>query len=422
MLTFRPRRWLTSWRLLLAVAATAAIAWFGGRHAWAWYNLRSARTELARYHPAEGQKYLVHCLTVWPNSVEARLLESRADRQNGDFDAAAAALRQCQMVAGNTSDEMALEWALLQAARGNLREVEEFLQRRVEKDPSRAPLVWEALAQGQIAVYRTLDAMACLDHWLKTDPDNLRALELRGTAYQTGHALVRGAEDLRRVIERDPSRDGARWRLIVCLLGLGRHAEALPHLERLQRERSDDPEVLVRLARCHHVLGRGAEARKLLDGVLERHPNHALTLRTRGQFALGEGQGAEAEGWLHRAAEADRFDYQTQYLLWQALEMQKKIKEARAQRQIVDAMKERSERLGELSSRKLSEQPLDPSLHYEMGVLLLRSGQSSVAEGWLRSALSLDPNYRPAHEALAEYYQSKGEQQLAEEHRRRAGK
>jgi Tfp pilus assembly protein PilF len=73
-----------------------------------------------------------------------------------------------------------------------------------------------------------------------------------------------------------------------------------------------------------------------------------------------------------------------------------------------------------LSSRKLSERPLDPALHYEMGVLLLRNGNAGAAKGWLLSALSLAPDYRPAHAALADVYRREGDETRAAEHRRRA--
>src|SRR5205085_1525002 len=123
---------------------------------------------------------------------------------------------------------------------------------------------------------------------------------------------------------------------------------------------------------------------------------------------------------LRRAVNVSPNDYQAQWLLHQALLQQHKADEARAQLRVAEEVKERAERLGDLRSRKLSEQPLDPALHYEMATLLLRAGNRAVAEHWLRSALNLDPDYRPAHAALAEYYEQEGDSQRAAEHRRRA--
>jgi tetratricopeptide (TPR) repeat protein len=411
----RSRRGLT-WGALVVVAGAIA-----GPNAWAWYQLRAGRSALEAYHPEEGRDHLSRCLRLWPNSVSAHRFASRAARQCGDFEEADRQLRACQTLLGETSDDIALEWALLQAAGGNVREVEEYLQARIEKTPELEPLVWEALAEGYIRVYRILDALALQDHWLQVAPDNLRALELRGLAYQNGKSAVKGAADFRRVLEKDEARSATRWRLVLCLLDMGAYDEAMPHVERIARERPGDPDVAARLARCQSMLGEGEQAERTLEATLAQHPDHGLALRTRGQLALANEQLAQAEYWLRRAAESWPNDYLTHWLLGRALQQQPdKEAEARIQLQIADEVKLRAERLGELRSRKLSERPLDPALHYEMGMLLWRSGHPGTGESWLRSALDHDPEFRPAHLALAELYESRGETQRAAEHRRRA--
>jgi tetratricopeptide (TPR) repeat protein len=417
-----PARWLfriPSWRVLIVLLLAGLVLGLGGPNAWAWYQLRAASSDLARFHPDEAREHLTNCLKVWPNSASTHLLASRAARQSGDLDEADRQLRACQRLLGGTSGEVALEWALLQAARGNGTEVEEFLQRRADQNPELSPIIWEALVEGYIRLYRTLDAMACLDHWLRIDPKNLRALELRGQAYQAGKSAPKASEDFRRVLEQDPTREATRWRLVLCLLEMGSYEEAFPHLERIAREKPGDPNVLVRLARCHNMLGRGEQARQILDAVLKEDPEHGLALRTNGQFALTDRQPEQAEHWLRQAAKVMPHDYQTQWLLFQSLQQQNKVPQAQAQLRIAEEVKEQTERLGELRSRKMAEQPLDPVLHYEMGVLLLRTGQQSAGEGWLLNALALDPAYRPAHAALAEYYERQGETAKAAEHRRK---
>jgi predicted Zn-dependent protease len=299
--------------------------------------------------------------------------------------------------------------------------VDEYLQRRAEADPALAPLAWEALAEGYLRVFRTLDAMAVLDHWLKIDPNNVRALELRGMTFVTGKGVTRGSDDYRRVLELDPTRDQTRLRLALCLLDLGAYEEALQNFDRLARDKPDDPDILARLARCQNMLGRGAEARQVLDGVLARHPDHANALRTRGQFALADRNPAEAERWLQKAVAADPNDYQSQWLLFQALQQQDKLDQARAQLRVAEQVKDRTERLGELQSRKLTERPLDPALHYEMGMLLIRTGDPVPGEAWLQSALALDPDYAPAHAALADLYERNGDPAKAAEHRKKVG-
>ena len=407
-------------RSFLLAAAAAAVVGLTAPQAFAWYHLRGGKAALSRYHPAAARADLAAALRVWPDRPDVHLLASRAAWQDGDFAAADRHLRAARRAAGGASDDIAFEWALIQAAGGNVWQVDEYLQRRAAEDPGRAALAWEALAEGYLRLYRTLDAMACLEHWLELDPDNVRALDLRGMTFVTGKGVQRGSEDYRRVLQLDPSRDQTRWRLILCLLDLGGYEEALPLLEQVARERPDDPDVAARLARCQNMLGRGAAARRLLEGVLARHPDHATALRVRGQFALADGDAVEAERWLRRAVAAAPNDYQAQWLLFQALQQEDKRDEAAARLKVAEEVKDRGERLVELRSRTLAERPLDPALHYEMGVLLVRAGHPDQGEWWLKSAVGLDPAYAPAHAALADLYERAGDAARAAEHRKRA--
>ena len=343
---------------------------------WAWPPARPgpgttcgrARPDLARYHPEEARGHLAAVQKVWPDRPAVRLLASRAARQAGDFAEADRHLRAAYRAAGGPTEEIAFEWALLQAAGGNVWEVDEYLQRRADEDPSLAPLAWEALAEGYLRVYRTLDAMACLNHWLQVDPDNLRARELRGMTYVTGKGVARGAEDYRGVLERDPARDDTRWRLVLCLLDLGGVRRGPP------APGAGSPPAGPTTRTCwpgwpaaRTCVGRGAEARQLFDRVLARHPDHAAALRTRGQFALADRDPAEAERWLRRAVAAAPSDYQSHWLLFQALQQSGQADAARDQLQVAEGVKDRTERIGELQSRKLAERPLDPALHVRDG-------------------------------------------------------
>jgi len=409
---------LTRRRVFAAVAVLVVAV--GAAQLWAWHHFRAARAALAAYHPDEARASLASCGRVWRYSPEVHLLAARAARQAGDADAAERELRAAQRLTGAT-DDTAFEWALGQAAAGNVREVEGFLQKRADASPADGPLVWEALTQGYLRVYRTLDAMAVAKHWLSRDPDNVRALELRGHVYVTGKGVVRGVEDYRRVLELDPTRRDTRWRLAGSLIDLGGYDEATGHLEEYAKAAAGDPEVAARLARCYVMTKRGADARRLLDAALAAHPEHALCLRARGQVALTAEPPdlAAAEEFLRRAAAAAPDDYQAAWSHAEALRQRGRGPEAKAELTRAEGMRDRLERLGELRSRKLAEHPLDPALHYEMGALLLASNPD-VAAQWLAGAVQLDPDHRPAHAALADYYARKGDAPRAAEHRRRA--
>jgi predicted Zn-dependent protease len=116
------------------------------------------------------------------------------------------------------------------------------------------------------------------------------------------------------------------------------------------------------------------------------------------------GRPAEAEDWLRRAAAELPYDYLTQWKLYQCLQQQGKEDDAKAQLARSEDLKARRERLGEIQSRKMTEHPHDPALHYELGKLLLSLGNEDLGERWLRSALhESNDQYGPAHAALADY-------------------
>lgn len=418
-MNLRARNHIRNPRFLIRVAILVLAAGLLLPQAVAAYQLRAALRDLEQYHPESGRSRLETCLTVWPKVELVRRLASRASRQAGDLVDADVQIREAQRLKRGTSDEIAFEWALLQATDGNVRDVEDYLQKHADSHPEDAGLVWEALTEGYLRNFRILDAMACVQHWLTGSPDNVRALELRGRTFVVGKGVKRGSDDYRRVLELDPSRDQTRLLFIRALLDLGGYGEAVPHLELLMKSRPDDTEAPVLLARCFNMLDRKAEARRLLEEVVAKHPDDALALRTLGQFALSEGQASAAEGYLRKAAAGLPNDYTANWFLYESLRQQGKP-DAAAQLKVAEQVRDRSERIGELRSRKMAEQPLEPGLQVEMALLLMRSGQTETAVGWLQSALLLDPNFKPAHAALAEHYSKTGRADLAEQHRRLA--
>ena len=410
------RRLRSRWTWLgLGVVALASVQLY------AWYHLRTGRSALAADRPEVAHRHFERSRAIWPwgHRVDVQLLSSRAAWQSGDRTLAMAELRDARRAAGSTTPELAFEWALLQAVDGNVSDVAEYLQQKADADPGVQRTVWEALTEGYLAVYRANDAFTIAQQWVSSYPDDLRALELRGQAaiQGRGRGLAVGADDLREVLKRDPTRTKARTILSITLLDLGYFDEAIPELERLAQDQPDQPDHRVRLARCLKMTNHPDEAVKLLDAVLAANPDHGLALRARGQFALSDLRLVEAETWLRRAAEVLPNDYQTQYLLYQALQQAGHTTEATEQLKRSETVKQQSTQLADLRTKRLAERPLDPALYTEMGSLLVKTGNTEQGLRWLDVALSLDPGFRPAHEALAVHFEKVGNAERAAFHR-----
>jgi tetratricopeptide (TPR) repeat protein len=402
--------------LLTLAGAGAALA---GVEGWALYHFRAARLAVERYHNLEAQEHLAACLHVWPHDTATLLLAARTARRMGAFDEAEVLLDRCRDRTGN--EDLALERLLLQTMRGDVDGAGKVCRDLVEKDHPATPLVLEALAYGFMNMYRVQEAAFVLHVWLERQPDNTQALVLQGVLFANGGRHDDATATFAHVLELDPQHDEARLRLANLLVDLGHARDALPHLEYLRRRQPDSMELQVTLARCRDLLGEQEEAEKILDDVLARQPDYPAALAERGKLALRDGQMADAERLLRDAAARQPGDYQLHYRLYLVLKQNGKADEAREEQELMKRLEADLRRINEIMTRQMQLTPHDPALHCEVGTLTMRSGTPREAERWFLSALKEDPDYAPAHKALADYYQRIGNLREAARHRQWAG-
>jgi tetratricopeptide (TPR) repeat protein len=207
--------------------------------------------------------------------------------------------------------------------------------------------------------------------------------------------------------------------VVEIYLERSRLPEALPHLERLYQQYPDRPDVQARKGQCLFLQGEVQEARRLLEAAVEKLPDDAPLLLYLAKLELHDDHPAKAEEWLRKVLKGDPADREAHHVLVSALQLQGRREEAKAaliQYSKQKALLEQSTRL----LREEAERPTkDPAAAFAIGDLLLQVGQERLALYWLNQALRRDSNHQPAHKALADFYQSKGEQEKAEFHRRR---
>jgi predicted Zn-dependent protease len=397
----RPRRLLAVVLLLIPIGLGLGVV---GACLWGEYHFRAAESALERYRLAEAREHLQVCLKVWPKSSQTRLLAARTARRLGFLEEAEQHLVVCDHYPGDFEEAIGLERVLLKVERGEVDPIRSYCRSLVErKDPS-APLVLEAMANGYMRMYRLGHVEVSLRLWLGIQPNNPQALLLRGWVREHRDNYTQAANDFRQVLKRDPENNDARLRLANALLEQARPQAAAKHLRFLHRRMPDNLTVLVNLARCRHLLGQQPAAIRLLEAALARHPRYPPALSARGQLALQTGHPAGAERWLRRAVAVAPHDYETQYLLHQTLTRLGKTAEADKVQATMKRLRVDISRIREIVTRQMSRTPHDPALHCEVGTLLLRSGAAREGLRWLDSALKEDPQYGPAHKALADYY------------------
>jgi tetratricopeptide (TPR) repeat protein len=387
----------------------------------AWSHLRTARALVTRYQDRDALGHLDACLQVWPRDPEALLLSARVARRTAAFDQANLLLDRYQAVRGE-DDDLVLERLLVRAASGDLDAVARFGRMVVDQHDPAAPLVLEAFVHGYLRMYRLQEADACLQAWLQLQPDNAQAHFLQGLMLEQRGALQEALASFRQAVALDAHHDQARLHLSFILTQLHQGGEALPHLQYLQRRGMDSPMLPVYLARCHYQLGQTDDAERVLHAALEQQPHFAPALADLGKILFETGRRQEAGPFLKEAASLLPGDYQVHYLYSQSLAETGNQAEVKAEAARLKQIEEDVKRVEVLVNVDMSKRPHDPALHYEAGMLALRAGAPEDGLRWLESALKEDPDYGPAHLALAYFYQQNGDASRAARHLQQARK
>jgi predicted Zn-dependent protease len=270
-------------------------------------------------------------------------------------------------------------------------------------------------------MYRPRDAERVLKQWFERQPDNPQALLIQARTYDLYLRLHDAVAGYRRVLDIDPEMDEARLRLCGNLMHLGTADETLSHLEYLSQRIPDNSKVQVYLAHMRDQMGHSGEAEQILAAVLARQPNYGPALAEQGKLALRAGRSVEAEKLLRQAIAQDPGDIQSHYQLVLCLEKNGKSEEARQAQARLDQIEADIKRIQEISYVSMQMAPHDPALHTEVAKISLRAGAVEEGLRWLHNALQEDPDYKPAHQILMEYYEHAGDFGRAKEHRRKLG-
>jgi tetratricopeptide (TPR) repeat protein len=397
---------------LLALAGAGLGFYLFALHKW-----HAAQLAVEHERTVEARSHLDFCLMVWPRSIPLHLLAARAAWQGGDLERSEALLNRCLKLQQGATEEIQLEFLLLRAQAGEIDEVAPALLEYVEKNSSNLPLILESMARAYMRSLQYGAAYACLNRWIEAAPDTARAYHYRGWVTERLDSAKEALADYERALTLDPDLAPVRLRVAEMLLEDTRSLEALPHLERLTKQYPTRPDIMARMGHCYLLQGRNEDARKLLVAAVQLLPDDAALLHNLAKLELQEKKWAEAEAWLRHALEVDRADTEALYSLASALRFQGRNDEAAAvleRHTEMTAVLERANRMLRAEARHPSTTPVGPS---ELGSLLIRLGQEQLGVHWMEKALSLDPAHQPTHQALAAYYQSKGDTQKAMAHR-----
>ena len=410
--------WSTSRRALLSVGLLLLLGGAGGIvgfHLWWNSHLRAAQHALEQRDYTAAWEHLSRLLRVRSADGQVQFLAARTARLTFRWDEARAHLAVCRNLHWS-EDALVLEEVLIRVQCGDPRG-EDFLRERVAEGHPDSLLILEVLIQEYVRTYRLWEALHALNDFLQRRPDDVQALLGRAWVWEKLFYFADAQRDCQRAVEVAPDNLEAHRRLAEVLLVHGTAAEAAEHFAYLLNRQPGEPRFLLGLARCKRTLGEGDKVRPLLAAIPEGDPHHVEALTLLGQVALDENRPAEAVTFLRQAVAADPQNLDALTHLHTALQLTGQEQEARKCKAVLEQVRADLPRLDDLT-RKALRNPNDPDLRCQIGVIFLRHGLETEGLRWLNLALELQPGYRPAHEALADYYEKHGQPDRAAQHRR----
>ncbi len=342
-----------------------------------------------------------------------RLDAARRARRDDDYGTAERWLAACWYLPGMRS-AIALEDALLGVQQGDLRD-EKALQSRAAVRSTDRDLILEALAKGNLATFQWDQAQLRADMILQRQPDDARALWLRGRARVEMQQEDLARDDLEHAVKGAPNAFEIRRTWADVLHQLGYVREAIAQYELLLRREPNDEHASLALAHCYEEDARLSAAIELLDDLLVRQPKSVAGLVERGRLALRAGGPPVAETYLRRALELSPDHADANLVMRLALQSLDKVDS-----EFVARNGRNEQRQAELKSQ-LQETPHSAHVLTEIGKWAIRTGDGSDAAGWFYSALKEDSAYVPAHEGLAEHFHEVGQPLRAKLHAGLAG-
>ena len=355
-------------------------------------------------------------LRIAPGCAEVHFLLARTHRRLGNVDKVQPLLRRAQQLGGDPDRAQRETWMTL-AQSGMLREAEPHLAGLLTDSRDDGADICEAYVQGYFSNLRVHEALQLLDAWQRDFPDDAQSYFMRGYLLQTLTSWPEAAAAYRRGLELDSDQTMMRCHLAEVLTELHEIDEASRLFRRCADEAPHDPRILTSWAKCLSLQGNIDEAGRLLGQALDRNPVDFQALRRLGEIELSNGEFEKALEHLDAAARQRPYDVTTRNALGKALRALSRADEAQVHFNYVTEAEGSLARM-ERQLRVVVERPDDVEVRYDIGVTLLKYGSPDDGAKWLLTVVEQQPDHKAAHQALAAYYEIRGDWKKAALHRR----
>jgi FimV-like protein len=416
------------------------LLWTSGRLAvmprnWAQDALTENRLE-------DAERWLDWARALSPEDAQNALLSARIARHRGDPERLGDQLDRARLW-GADETELERERLLALAQAGELDLAEDQLFDWLASGDREADEISDALANGLAAAGRFEEAISVIDAWRKDYPEDPRCDYRLGRIFEHQERYDDAEERYREALVKCPRYYPAAFSLGRVMLHQKRGEEA-EKMYRYCLQMGQPAAAKIELAVALKSLGKSDEARELLREVLDlgrdahtasyasvdENPEGYRAAAEYGRLEADAGNFEKAVLWLRTALRANPLDLTVRYSLGVALRGSGNLEEAEKH---FAHVRQAREAMGEANSlnERIKREPGDVEARYKLGKLILENESERIGLYWLRSIFAHDPDYRPAHVLLADYYQRKADsanensgelRRRAEFHRRAAAR
>jgi len=357
--------------------------------------------------------------SISTSNASTDFLQARAERQRGNLDKMSVYLKAAHSK-GFDPNRLEREQALASASLGRLtKDVEDQLNQWLQEPNAESGEIFDSYSNGLTTVSRFEHALEVLHLWEEHAPwepvANYRIARVNEHFSQASEAEAQ----YRKAIEKDAKYQRAIYNLARVLLNQKRPEEALKYFQSCN---SGAPALAAKtgMARCFKTLGESEKALSLLKEVLKSSyedlvesyrsvdeiPERSVAASELGIIETELGDFTEARKHLEIALSLHPLDSIARYSYAIALRGLGLQKEAEENFAITRTARAALDQVPVLQAM-LSKDPHDTKSRIKLGRIVLEHESERTGLFWLQSVFSYDPINSDAHEAIANYFESK---------------
>lgn len=428
LFTGEPRRLVWRWGIILGLGL---LCWFAYPQVYGRYHDRRAAELLKNQDCAPALRHVHKCLHVWPESARHHILAARCSWREGDPETAERHLQEAARLEWPAKDVnmeslfITAQQHLTRALEASLKDVLQFA--KDNEDGALEAVVLEAVVSALIRAQRYQEAAFLAEVLAQVQPDTWRPLWLVGRAQEIEKPNVAAGAYRHSLKWKADQPQVHRWLAIYYARAAMPH-DALRHFRAAQPLAGHDADATLAAAKAHYWLGDLAEARATVDRHLaQRGERDPWALALRGLIELQEHGPEAARPWLAKAEARGPYHGEVLNALFVLATREGDAEQARQCQERQERQKQAAAELPILGKKmhELYQQPNPDRLEIEqtafrVGTLTFEIGEDDTAVKWMESVLADNPRHGEAHQALAAYYERRGDIEKAQAHRRQA--